>query len=63
MIKFTAREMIFAGALFAIGWTIYKLGFVLNDFDVDIARLKAEVIELRNSHDGQCEPPRSLQLK
>lgn len=55
--------MIFAGALFAIGWTIYKLGFVLNDFDVDIARLKAEVIELRNSHDGQCEPPRSLQLK
>lgn len=41
--KFTAREMIFSAALFAMGWAIYMMGSILNDFDVDIARLKGEV--------------------
>lgn len=53
--KFSAKEMIIFAAIFALGFAIYMIGSVLNDFDIDIARLKGEVIELRAAAYGSCE--------
>lgn len=41
-------------AIFALGAAVYMIGSVLNDFDIDIARLKGEVIELRAAMYGNC---------
>jgi hypothetical protein len=45
--KFNAKEIILFAAIFALGFAIYMISSVLNDFDVDIARLKGAVAELQ----------------
>lgn len=41
--KFNAKEIILFAAIFSIGIAIYMMGEVLNDFDVEIARLKQDI--------------------
>jgi len=53
-IKCSGKEMAIFAAIFALGAAVYMIGSVLNDFDIDIARLKGEVIELRAAMYGNC---------
>lgn len=45
--KFNTKEIILFAAIFALGFAIYLIGEVLNDFEVEIARLKGEIVELQ----------------
>jgi hypothetical protein len=41
--KFNAKEIILFAAIFGLGFAIYMMGNVLNDFDIEIAQLKTDI--------------------
>lgn len=47
--KFNAKEIILFAAIFALVFAIYMVGEVLKDFDTELVRLKAAIMQCEMS--------------